>query len=412
MDVAVIGAGIVGVSIAIHLLRRGRSVVLIDRNDSTVEASYGNGGMIQTEGLLPPPFPRNIGDLARIALNRSTAVRYDPFSLPGKAAAFARYWWHSESTRYRKIVAESAPLIGGAVAEHRMLAAAAGSQALFRDDGWIRLFRSEDGWRAAMKEADMLEAEFGVPHRKLAAGDLAAIEPHLQPVFQGGIHWHATPTVSDPGDVVDSYIRLFRALGGTTVLAEIRGLEPDRDGWVCHADARGPIRAREIVVAAGISALPLARQLGYRLPLIFKRGYHVHYRPSPDATLRRPVLDTESGYLLAPMRRGIRLATGIEFAGSAAPPSPVQLKRVEPIARAVLDLGERVEASPWMGTRVCTPDMKPIIGAAPRHAGLWFAAALAHRGFTLGPIIGRVLSEVMTGDTPSLDLLPFAMERF
>ena len=212
--------------------------------------------------------------------------------------------------------------------------------------------------------------------------------------------------------MVDSYIRLFRALGGTCVRAEIRALETERDGWTCHAATTAPIRAREVVVAAGVSALPLARGLGYRLPLIFKRGYHRHYRPSPDAPLRRPVLDTEAGYLLAPMRRGIRLTTGIEFARSDAPPNPVQLERVEPIARAVADLGERVEMSPWMGTRVCAPDMKPIIGAAPGHPGLWFAVALAHRGFTLGPVTGRVLSEVMTGDTPSFDLRPFAMDRF
>lgn len=412
MDVAVLGAGIVGVSVAIHLLQRGRSVTLVDRNDSVVEASYGNGGLIQAEGLLPHAFPRSMTALAKIALNRDVTVRYDPFSLPGNAVAFARYWWHSKSTRYHKIVVESAPLIARAVAEHRAFAIAAGSESLIRNDGWIRLFRSQDTLRTAISEADMLEAEFGIPHRKLTPDEIREIEPHLQPVFQGGLHWSATPTVSDPGGLVDSYIRLFQTLGGTTLKAEIIGMEADRNGWVCRTTMGGSIEAREIVIAAGISVAPLTRKLGYRLPLFLKRGYHMHYRQSPEAFLTRPVLDTEGGYLLTPMRRGIRLTSGIEFARNGALPSPIQLDRAESVARGVLGLGERIEAEPWMGSRVCTPDMKPIIGAAPGHRGLWFASALAHRGFTLGPITGRVLSEVMTGEVPSVDISPFAVDRF
>jgi D-amino-acid dehydrogenase len=127
--------------------------------------------------------------------------------------------------------------------------------------------------------------------------------------------------------------------------------------------------------------------------------------------LNHPVLDAENGFLIAPMSRGIRLTTGAEFAARDAPPTPGQLATVEPLARDLFPLGPRVDAAPWMGCRPCTPDMMPIIGAAPRHRGLWFAFGHAHHGFTLGPVTGRLVAEMITGVQPFVDPAPFGVER-
>jgi len=97
----------------------------------------------------------------------------------------------------------------------------------------------------------------------------------------------------------------------------------------------------------------------------------MHYRAEGNATLARPVLDAQNGYVLTSMTAGIRLTTGAEFALRDAPPTPRQLERVEPLARAIFPLGARVDPEPWLGQRPCLPDMLPVIGAAPRHKGLW-----------------------------------------
>jgi D-amino-acid dehydrogenase len=128
--------------------------------------------------------------------------------------------------------------------------------------------------------------------------------------------------------------------------------------------------------------------------------------------LNRPVLDSDQGFLLAPMNRGIRLTTGVEFARRDAPPSPVQVELALPKARALFPLGEPVDPQPWKGARPCLPDMLPIIGQAPRHPGLWFDFGHQHHGLTLGPVSGRLLAEMMTGETPFADPTPFSIERF
>jgi D-amino-acid dehydrogenase len=410
-DVIVLGAGIVGVSTAIHLQRRGRSVLLLDRREPGRETSFGNAGIIQREGVRPRAFPRDLNSLLRAALNLGLDVRYDALALPGYAPALASYWWHSAPMRYARIVAEYAPLIAEAIAEHSDLIEAAGAGHLIRRQGWLRLYRSERGRDEAFVEADMAAAEYGVQHRKLDAGDVAKAEPHLRARTAGALHWTEPWTVVDPGALVDSYVALFHSLGGTVVVGDAQSMQPSGAGWKVRT-ADGPVEVAEIVLALGPWAAELTRRLGYRLPLFIKRGYHMHYRTAPGAALNNWILDAEQGYLMAPMQKGIRLTTGAEFARHAAPQSSAQLDGAERIARDLFPLGERVDPKPWMGARPCTPDMKPIIGPAPRHKGLWFALGHAHHGLTLGPVTGRLLAEQMTGETPFLNLAPFAAERF
>jgi D-amino-acid dehydrogenase len=180
-------------------------------------------------------------------------------------------------------------------------------------------------------------------------------------------------------------------------------------GWVLP----GGIEAAEAVVALGPWAGDLTTRLGYDLPLGVKRGYHMHYGQTGNRPLTNWVQDAERGYMLAPMAKGVRLTTGAEFALRDAPSTPVQLEKAEAAAREVLpELGARLEATPWRGSRPCTPDMMPIIGKAPSHDGLWFAFGHAHHGMTLGPVTGRLVAEMMTGEKPFIDPAPYRAERF
>ena len=172
------------------------------------------------------------------------------------------------------------------------------------------------------------------------------------------------------------------------------------------------IEAREVVVALGPWSDDVFRPLGYQVPLAVKRGYHMHYGVKGNATLGHSMRDADGGFTLAPMRRGVRLTTGVEFANRDAPPSPVQLARDEPLARELFPLTERLEPEPWMGCRPCLPDMVPVICKGERHQGLWFAFGHAHHGFTLGPVTGRLLAEMMTGEQPFTDPSPYAAVRF
>jgi len=112
------------------------------------------------------------------------------------------------------------------------------------------------------------------------------------------------------------------------------------------------------------------------------------------------------------MTRGIRLTTGAELAERDAPSDVRQLAAAEAVARQYFPLGTAMDPTPWRGARPCLPDMKPIIGAAKYHTGMWFALGHAYHGFTLGPVTGRLLAEMMTGEDPFTNPVPYSPDRF
>ncbi|MFM0168026.1 NAD(P)/FAD-dependent oxidoreductase [Paraburkholderia sediminicola] len=407
-DTVVLGAGIVGVCVAVHLQKRGRQVALVDRKLPGNETSFGNAGLIQREGVYPYAFPRGLGTLLRYARNQSADVRYHADAIVKTAPFLWQYWRNSHPTRHAAIAKSYATLIEHCVSEHRALATDAGASALLRPIGWMKVFRTAAARDAETRLAEQWHREYEVEFEALDAARLQQMEPDLDKTLLGGLRYPASDSVSDPNALVTAYARYFEALGGRFFIGDADTL---RDGWQVDTEA-GTISASSAVVALGPWSGRASTRLGYRLPLAVKRGYHMHYEPQGTARLNHPVLDAEGGYVLAPMARGIRLTTGAEIANLDAPRTPTQLAAVEPVARTLFPLGKRLDDEPWMGRRPCTSDMMPIIGPAKKHEGLWFAFGHAHHGLTLGPITGRLIAEMMTGEETLVDPRPFSVERF
>jgi D-amino-acid dehydrogenase len=410
-DAVVLGAGIVGICVALHLQKRGRSVVLVDRRGAAEETSFGNAGLIQREGVYPYGFPHDYGALVRYGFNRTIDAHYHPSAVAHLAPFLWKYWHHSRPARHEKIAHVYAKLIEHCVTEHDALCAEAGAEGFMQRVGWMKLFRTERELNVRFAEAARWKAEYGLNFRTLDRAALQEVEPHLAPVLVGALHWVDPVCVDDPQGLALAYLALFESRGGKLLQGNAASLAPSGEGWSVRT-GDGNVDAKDAVIALGPWSDTLTQALGYDLPLAVKRGYHMHYRAAGHAKLNHPVLDHERGYFLAPMRRGIRLTTGAEFAMRDAIKTPVQLGRAEPIARDLFPLAERLDTEPWMGARPCTPDMLPILGPAPKHKNLWFSFGHAHHGLTLAPVTGRLMADLITGATPFVDPAPYRADRF
>ena len=411
-DVLVLGAGMVGVGAALHLQQRGRDVMLVDRHElAGEETSFGNAGMIECASVFPYMFPRDFAQILRSALNRAPQVRYSLADLPSFLPWLVRYYLASAPDRALRGALAVMPLIRRSLVEHETLMAEAGALELLRRCGWIKMYREDATLGDALRDFERAK-QYGVQGEILDSKAIIQREPHLSGEFAGAIHFTEPGFVLDPGGLAKAYAELFRRKGGRFVVADAQTLQQEPGGRWQIATPDGKASAREAVVALGPWSDLVFGRLGYSIPFNVKRGYHLHLAARGNAVLHHPVLDADNGYVLAPMNRGIRLATGVEFARRDAPPTPVQLERALPRAHQLFPLGEAVDARPWIGARPCLPDMLPVIGKAPRHAGLWFDFGHHHHGLTLGPATGRLLAEMMTGETPFADPTPFAVERF
>ncbi len=411
IDVIVLGAGIVGVSAALALQERGRAVAIVDRlGEAAGETSFGNSGIVQSEAVIPYLFPRKPREIMRAALNRDPRAHIRYGALPSIAPALWRYFLASTDAGKTETAKAMAALVGGAGAEHRKLAAASGAGALLRETGWVKVWRSARGEALAHQEIEELKP-WGVSPVLLDRAALIALEPHVGGAAIGGALYPDPLTTPDPQGLAQSYAALFLTRGGRMEKGDATSLEPAASGWMVTTE-RGRLAARDAVIALGPWSNDLIRALGLRLPFFVKRGYHMHYEPKGNAGLNWPVLDLEKGYLIAPMAQGLRLTTGAEFARPGDAPSPAHLERLEPFAREMFPIGPRNDAAPWLGRRPCLPDMRPIIAPFPGKPGLWLDFAHQHLGLTLGPISGRLLAEIMTGEAPVVDPAHFRAERF
>ena len=410
-DVIVLGAGIIGVSTALQLARRGKSVALVDRREPGMETSYGNAGLIQREGVVPYSFPQQFAQILRYARNNRIDAHFHWSAMPSVSSFLAKYWWHSNVPRHELIARAYAPLIEHSIATHDELIREAGAEDLIAKNGWQEVFRSQAKLDETVREADRLKREYDLSFKVLTPAELAVAEPNLSDDFIGALKWEDPWAVKDPLALTRAYVALFEKLGGRVLTGDAKSLSKTATGWRIIA-GEGVVEAKDVVVALGPWSDTVTKPLGYNFLVGLKRGYHMHYAPKGNAKLNGWTMDAERGYFLAPMNQGIRLTTGAEFARRDAPKTPVQLARAEAVAREIFPLGERLDKEPWMGARPCTPDMMPVIGKAPRHDGLWFAFGHAHHGLTLGPVTGQVIAEAMMGEKTRIDISAYRPERF
>ncbi len=411
-SVLVLGAGMVGVACALELQRKGLQVTLVDSREPGSETSHGNAGVLTRSSIVPFNNPALWGALPGLLSNQSASLRYDPGYLMRNIGWVTRFLLAARPGTFERTVAALDQLIRLSLHEHERLLAESGQLARLRSDGWMFLYRQAPRTPAMRLQVEMYR-RCAVEVEELDPAAIRALEPALRPIFARGLLIRSAHSVDDPGAVVRGYAELFARRGGRQLRRKAVGIERQAQGWTTHFEDGGSEQAGQVVIALGPWSAAFLRGAGLRIPMAFERGYHMHYAGAADGApaLRRPIHDAQAGYVLSPMRRGLRLSTGVELNALDAPPRHAQLEGAQQAAAQALELGRRLDESPWKGARPTLPDSRPMIGELPRR-GLWAAFGHQHIGFSTGPGTASVLGALMAGEPAPIDPAPFAPQRF
>jgi D-amino-acid dehydrogenase len=422
MRVAVIGAGVVGLACAATLAQRGYHVRWIDPDPPGQGCSGGNAGLFSLSSFVPLALPGAWAQAPGWLTDPQGPLTIRPAYLP---RALPWLWQLHRSSRFERVVAS-------ADAMHTLLAPTwdawlplarwVGASALIRRDGWAAAYRSRAaldgdalGWR--------LRTERGVRINTLMGSAVREFDPNLSPLITHLLHLPDQGHCLDPLALCQALARAVLGQSGhgaplsdasAPVPARALGFEV-RDGRVAQVHTeRGAIDVDAVVVAAGAFSGPLAEQLGVRVPLDTERGYHVTLK-SPSVMPRVPLLEAEGKWFATPMTAGLRLAGTVEFAGlNAAPDWRRADTLVTQVPNLLPQLSHRAigDADRWMGRRPSLPDSRPVIGRSPRFVNAVLAFGHAHVGLTSAAVTGRLVAQLLTGERPSIDLNPFAPDRF
>jgi D-amino-acid dehydrogenase len=411
--VTVIGAGIVGVSTAAFLQRAGHQATVIDRLPPGEGCSFGNAGGIAFAEIMPTIHPKVFTKIPGWLMDPLGPLtirwRYLPKALPWFLAA-AR---NATASRFAAITEARAQLGLRAVADVETLFAGAGVPDLLAKQETLRVFDSAVQFQSEADER-ALKAKHGFPVETLTGDEAREMEPALSyHITHAATHggWYF---VRNPGRAVKAVAEQVLRDGGTFIADDVVGIDL-QDGKVASIRLRagGGRQVDQLVICAGAYSHQLARMMGDRILLEAERGYHI-VLPNSGIALGRSVSYARTPGAATPMEMGLRLAGTDEFAGLDAPPNYARADKLWSLFKMIFPgMNPPDEAAKrWMGRRPGTPDSLPVIGRATHAKNVWYGFGHGHMGLTWGPTTGRLLSELISGKTPNMDLAAFRPGRF
>jgi D-amino-acid dehydrogenase len=409
-DILILGGGVIGLSCALQLLRAGRGVRLLEQNTIASGSSHGNCGTI-TPSHLPLNAPGTLRKALKWLLQADAPLRIKPRFDPALlswllhfAARCTPQQFHRGAETKLKLLQASRSLLAELICDEQLACE-------FVESGTMYVWRDAQSYAEAAAEYRLL-CELGIAVERLDGDAARALEPALNASIVGA-HKHPDDARLRPDRYAAELLRRVRELGG--IICEqtaITGFSRDQGRIAAVATTRGTYSGTDVVFALGAWSPQLGAQLGLKLPIQPGKGYSITYsRPSCAPTI--PLVLKERSVCVTSWASGYRLGSTMEFAGYD---HSLNRTRLDALARGAAEylhepVGPIVEEE-WYGWRPMTYDDLPILGRAPNHANLVLATGHGMLGVSLSAVTGRLVTELITGQKPSLDLAPYSPVRF
>lgn len=402
--VVVVGAGVVGLSIALAAQARGIAVQVIDREGPAAGASAGNAGAFAFTDILPLASPRIMRQAPKWLLDPLGPLSVPPAYALRIAPWMLRFWRACAPARVRASTTAQTALMDLSKAELEPFLAATGTLPMLRKEGNLQIYESQAEFNGSLPGWQARE-DHGIEFRHMTSDEMAAVQPGLSPHFTHGTFTPGWYSIADPRDYTVALADRFRANGGEITIAEATGLADD--GVLTTA---GKLRGR-VVLAAGAFSHLLARTLGVRIPLETERGYNTTL-PADAFDLRCQITFGGHGFVVSKLTSGVRVGGAVELGGLKLPPNYKRADAMLKKAAAFLPGLRTGGGEQWMGFRPSLPDSLPAIGPLPGHPNVLCAFGHGHLGLTQSVGTARIVADLLSGADPGIDLAPFSPARF
>ena len=406
----VVGGGIVGTACALGLAARGYATTLVDPVAVRRAASWGNAGHIATEQVEPLASAAAIRSFPRRLFWRGGALglpiggmgTWLPFSLRLIAA--------SRPARFAAGKAALAGALAESMGAWRRLLASAAAPDLLVEEGHFIVWQTAEAFRkgrAHWQAADTGTAAF----RDAGPEELDRLASLTGRTPAGAIRFLGTGHIADLDRLAAALDASLERSGGRQVCAGVRTLDLEGHRISVRLDSGETLTPEVVVVAAGIGSGRLLRPLGYKVPIVAERGYHLQSASTDWPVDVPPIVFEDRSMIATRFTSGLRIASFVEF---ARPESAPDRRKWDRLRRHAAELGIRLPepVTKWMGARPTFPDYLPAIGRSEIAGNLFYAFGHQHLGLTLAAITGEALGALATGQDPPIDLTAFDLERF
>lgn len=408
-QIAVVGAGIIGICTALQLQRAGFAVTLYDQQGLAQGCSKGNAGHFATEQVFPLAQPGLLKKLPSMLFNPLGPLRIDWRYALKATPWFWQFIKNMPMVKYRAHTQALKALNSHAIAAYERLLNDYNLAHLLTKKGSLLTFEA-----TPLVEVEAILAMYqaqDINVRLLNREQLQALEPSLSALVTYALFFEDVAHSVDPHLFCVQLAEQFSLLGGLFCQQNVTAINANKTGYLLQCEQQQHY-SDKVVVAAGAWSNNLLKPLGYYAPLDTERGYHCML--DIDSGLSRPVASAERRFIMTPMSQGLRVAGTVEFAGLYKKMNNKRALALLPHANALLREAAPASAlsSTWMGCRPSLPDSLPVIGRAPQHSNLYFAFGHQHLGLTQGAVTAELITALCLEQTPPINLQPYCINRF
>ena len=412
-NIVIIGAGVIGLSTAYYLARRGCRVTILDREPAQRDGcSFGNAGMIVPSHFLPLAAPGMVAMGLKWMWNPESPFYVKPRLDAGLIAWGWKFWRASTVER----VARAAPLLRDLSFASRAcfeeLADLPGNDFGLVKRGLLMLCKTAHTLDEETKTATRAH-ELGIPAEVLDAAALTALEPDVCMEVAGAILYPQDCHLS-PARFMSGLERELERMGAKFSHAtEANGFRVTNRRVDAVHTSEGDFFADEYVICGGVWSPAVAKDLRVSLPMQAGKGYSLTLA-KPRQVPRHCAIFTEARVAVTPMDGALRFGGTMEIAGLSDTINPARIRGiVNSVPRYFPDFTPEDFAGiqPWSGLRPCSPDGLPYVGRFGAYENLATATGHAMMGLSLGPITGRMIAEILHGERPAFDLALLAPDR-
>lgn len=410
-EIAVVGAGVVGICAATYLAESGQRVVLFDRTGVCEETSSGNAAALAFSDVLPLVQKGMMRKLPQWLKDPLGPLSIPPAYLPKLMPWLWRFWRASADEHYEASLSAQTALMGVAEREWMALINRSGTRAMLNEHGSLDLYESQAEFAAELPGWEA-KARHGIEFRHLDMEEAAEIQPGLSPSFVRATFVPGWKNVSDP-KLFSKAIYAYAETTGRVLFDRktITGIVPGVQGAAVRFDDGGSEDFKAVVVCAGAWSKNLAAQLGDRVPLETERGYNTTLPPGAF-DVRCQLIFPAHGFVITPLSTGLRVGGAVELGGLKRPPNYARSRAMLEKAKRFLP-GLRAEGGgEWMGYRPSLPDSLPVIGKSTASPYVTYAFGHGHLGLTQAAATGALVRDLVLGRTPPISLDPYSPQRF
>ena len=406
--IAIVGAGIVGISSGIYLAKRGCDVTLIDKDFKGKPASYGNASWLSSPSITPVLMPGMVKKIPKLLFSKDGPlflrfpgfIKIIPFLL--------KYLTFANKHKVEHISENLAYLLKDSVNEHKQLAEGTNATKWIEDSPFLFIYKNkkdfindEYTWSLRKKHGfKLIEVEYE---------ELKTLVPGLSQEYKFAIKIDNLGYISNSQNYLDDLLEGFKKLGGKLIQDEVYDIY-EKEYLVQVVGREKSLLVEDIIISSGVYSDKFAKKFGVTVPVQSERGYHLELFDT-DIKLKYPIMNGYLKLAITPRPTGIRFAGLVEFGSLNSNPNPKAFELLMRNAKSMFPGIKFNTKQEWSGHRPSTVDSLPVIGSSTVNKKIHFGYGHHHIGLTGGPKTGKILSKTILRDNERLNIEAFDPSR-